>query len=171
VPEEEISEASLSAEQPQARQAARVPPPDGDSSRPRGAPGSPVEGPRQAVGLIWRIGDRATFADLAANGRRVRRGAVWLTFVASADAGPSRVAYAVGRSVGSAVVRNRLRRRLRAIIGELAQAQSPAVRPGAYLIGAGPAAASYSYEQLKASVASALSAIDSGPSGKEPDGR
>jgi ribonuclease P protein component len=48
---------------------------------------------------------------------------------------PPQVAFAVGRAFGSAVVRNRLRRRLRAL---LAATPPP---PGLYLFGAQPAAA------------------------------
>jgi ribonuclease P protein component len=56
-----------------------------------------------------------------------------------------RVAYAIGRSVGSAVTRNRLRRRLRAIIAS----QASSMPPGWYLIGATPAAASLSFAALQ----------------------
>jgi ribonuclease P protein component len=45
---------------------------------------------------------------------------------------PPRVAFAVGRSVGSAPVRNRVRRRLRA----LARDHADQLAPGWYLIGA-----------------------------------
>jgi ribonuclease P protein component len=58
----------------------------------------------------------------------------------------------VGRRVGGAVERNRLRRRLRAIAAEVA----PQLQPGAYLIGAAPEAAALSYGDLKAIVAEAL---------------
>jgi ribonuclease P protein component len=72
-------------------------------------------------------------------GRRVRGGALWCTWIADDAAVPPRVAYAIGRSVGSAVVRNRLRRRLRALAHEWARAGE--LRPGWYLVGATPAAA------------------------------
>ena len=54
------------------------------------------------------------------------------------------VAYAIGRPVGPAVVRNRIRRRLRAIVVHHADA----IRPAWYLIGVRPAAATRSYEEL-----------------------
>ena len=53
-----------------------------------------------------------------------------------------RVAYAVPRAVGPAVVRNRLRRRLRAISRELD------LPPGSYLVSTQPAAAQLDYEDL-----------------------
>lgn len=73
-------------------------------------------------------------------------------FVPGAPGDPLRVAYAIGRTVGGAVVRNRLRRRLRAIVCEL----GPLLRPGAYLIAAAPGAASSSFGELRTSVAEAL---------------
>ena len=60
--------------------------------------------------------------------------------------GPPRVAYLVGRRVGGAVARNRVRRRLRAVV----QAESAALAPAhVYLVGAGPAAATTSYRELR----------------------
>lgn len=52
---------------------------------------------------------------------------------------PPRVAYAVGKRVGTAVARNRLRRRLRSAV----KANAGRLRPGvAYLVSAGPGASS-----------------------------
>jgi RNase P protein component len=56
---------------------------------------------------------------------------------------PPRVAYALGRAIGPAVVRNRLRRRLQAL---LAGSSLPA---GLYLIGAQPIAARRSFVELE----------------------
>ena len=53
------------------------------------------------------------------------------------------MAYALGRAIGPAVVRNRLRRRLRAV---LATVELP---PGWYLIGAQPIAAQRSRSELE----------------------
>ncbi|CAN5582308.1 hypothetical protein BH20ACT2_BH20ACT2_18450 [soil metagenome] len=88
----------------------------------------------------------------------MRAGPVTVTFVADDAPTPPRVAFAVGRVVGGAVVRNRLRRRLRTVVAELAA--DPGLRSGAYLVGAGPAAVALPYEQLKASVARTLSELD-----------
>jgi ribonuclease P protein component len=76
---------------------------------------------------------------------------VAVTFL-PADDGYPRVAFAVGRRVGGAVERNRLRRRLRAIVSEAA----PGLRPGAYLVAAGPDAASLPHPELQAAVIDAL---------------
>lgn len=104
---------------------------------------------------VWRVRDRATFVELRRQGRRVRRGPVSVTFVAGGPSEPPKVAYAVGRRVGSAVRRNRLRRRLRAVVADLA----PDMRPGAYLVGAAPAAADLPFGELKAVVSQALRAV------------
>jgi len=67
------------------------------------------------------------------------------------------------------VVRNRLRRRLRAILSEHEQT----LAPGAYLIGAGSQAAGLSYADLKAVVVGAMSqlAASADPAGNDPAGR
>jgi len=66
---------------------------------------------------------------------------------------PPRVAYAVGRRVGPAVVRNRVRRRLRAVT----LAHRGELRPGgAYLFGATPAAATAPFAELDAAMAQLL---------------
>lgn len=88
----------------------------------------------------------------------MRRGPITVTWLAGAEGDPVRVAYAVGRKAGGAVVRNRLRRRLRALVHE----EQARLLPGAYLIGAAAAAAAMSYGELKITVCKALSAL-SGP--------
>lgn len=59
--------------------------------------------------------------------------------------GELRVAYSVSRKVGGAVVRNRCRRRLRAIIAETTDNLSP----GAYLVVVGPAVTGLTFAELK----------------------
>ena len=103
--------------------------------------------------MLWRIRDRGTFEALRRSQARARRGPVTVTYARSGDAPVPRVAYAVGKRVGNAVVRNRLRRRLRA-----AAAEAGELEPGAYLVAAGPAAASLPYEELKREVARAMTA-------------
>ena len=62
-------------------------------------PSASGQGPRQPVGLIWRVRDRASFRALAAGSRR-RRGVLTVTCAPAGTDGPPRVAYAVGRRVG-----------------------------------------------------------------------
>lgn len=88
------------------------------------------------------------------------------------EGSPPRFAWAVSRKVGSAVVRNRLRRRLREIVEQLARDGS--VEPGAYLVGVSPAAAERSFRELKENVAATLrAASDAGrprPDPASPEG-
>jgi ribonuclease P protein component len=64
-----------------------------------------------------------------------------------------RVAYAVGRTVGGAVVRNRVRRRLRALVAALPLA------PGDYLVSVGPEAADLPFPELRVLVTAACEAL------------
>lgn len=58
-------------------------------------------------------------------------GPLWVVFVADPFVQPPQVAFALGRALGSAVARNRARRRLRAVF----TARSDALAPGLYLVG------------------------------------
>jgi ribonuclease P protein component len=83
-----------------------------------------------------------------------------MTRVASDRGGPPRVAFAIGRPVGTAVVRNRVRRRLRA----LCQAHAREFAPGhTYLIGANPRAAVATYGELDEALGALLVATRPGP--------
>ena len=93
--------------------------------------------------MIWRIRERSAFTRLAREGRRTRAGVLWCTYIPDPIATPPRVAYALGRAIGPAVVRNRLRRQLREL---LANASLP---PGLYLLGAQPGAAQRSRVELE----------------------
>jgi len=83
----------------------------------------------------------------------VRRGPISVTFVEAGADEPPRVAYAIGRRVGGAVVRNRLRRRLRAVVAELA----PDLIPGIYLVSASPEASALSFGELRSLLSRAMS--------------
>jgi ribonuclease P protein component len=150
-----MSEANLSTEQPQAGQAARLPSPDVDARRAGHPEGSSPQGPPPAVGLIWRVDRQATFQALR-HGRRRRHGPITISWVPGDPTEPPRVAYTIGRRVGSAVVRNRLRRRLRMLMREAA----PWLRPGAYLVGASAAAAAASYAELRTAVSETLKGFE-----------
>jgi ribonuclease P protein component len=149
--EEAMSEADISTEQPEAGQEARVPPPDVDASR-AGGPARPTpQGPRSALRLIWRVERRELFLALR-SGRRGRSGPLTATHVPGDPAVPSRVAFAVGRRVGDAVDRNRVRRRLRALVREPAMP----LHPGLYLIAAGPGAIDATFDELRRDLTEAI---------------
>ena len=108
---------------------------------------------------VWRVRDRASFDALRRDGRRARRGPVSVTVTpaSGAEARP-RVAFSVNRRVGSAVVRNRARRRLRAVVDELARDGAVAGFGGTWLVSARSDLSELTVSELRAVVASALSA-------------
>jgi ribonuclease P protein component len=140
-----MREEDVPAEQPEAEEEARLPDPYADARRARRDCASSVQGPRPPVRLIWRVRDRAAFRALAAGSRR-RRGALVVTRAPLTCGGPPQVAYAVGRRAGGAVARNRLRRRLRAVVRDEAAHLEPSC---AYLVGAAPAALDLPYADLR----------------------
>jgi len=99
--------------------------------------------------LIWRIRERSAFTRIASDGRRARAGVLWCTYFLDPpdNATPPRVAFAFGRAFGPAVVRNRMRRQLRAMLRSAAfSGQLP---PGDYLFGGRPTAAGLSSIELQ----------------------
>ena len=111
-------EADLSAEQSGARSPARLPRADGDGGRPVGDPGTPGARPQEAVGVTV-LSRRKDF--LAANGgRRAPMPGFVLLVRPRGDGSPAmRVGYTVTKKIGNAVVRNRMKRRFRALAAEL----------------------------------------------------
>jgi ribonuclease P protein component len=123
--EEAMREEDVPAEQSEAEEDPRIPHSDADARRSGGHRTPAQQGSRQPLRLIWRVRDRATFRALA-RGRRRRSGILEVTTaVLGAREEPPRVAYAIGRQVGNAVVRNRARRRLRAAVREHADMLEP----------------------------------------------
>jgi ribonuclease P protein component len=162
--EEAEGEAHVSTEQPEAGQAARLSGADADPRRAGHRPGTAPEGPHPAVGLIGRIGDRATFDALRRDGRRARRDPVTVLFLPEAGVGAEggvRVAYSVGRRLGTAVERNRVRRRLRAAMRDVSR-DGDGLRPGAYLVLVRPEAGTTPYPELRRSLGEACAAVARG---------
>jgi ribonuclease P protein component len=108
--------------------------------------------PARSVG---RIQTRAAFRQLQRSRSRGSCGAVRATFVPVDDSVAGvypLVGYAIGKSCGNAVTRNRLRRRLRVAVWEGA-ADLPR---GTYLVRTDPLAASLSTADLTADLTQAL---------------
>lgn len=112
-------EAHLSAEQARAEAAARIPRPHGHQRGPQGPVSPPGQGPQAAVGLsgakpaaIGRLKARAEFLFVQ---KGVRAGGATLAMQARRRAaeGPPRIGFTATRKTGSAVIRNRARRRLK----------------------------------------------------------
>jgi ribonuclease P protein component len=109
--------------------------------------------------LIGRISDRRTFEQLARAGRSSRTRVLWCRYLSDPAATPVRVAFAVGRSYGRATERNRLRRRLRAIVAD--EAVRCDVSSGWLLIGARPNAKEHTFDELRSDVRQLLMAVSS----------
>jgi len=101
-----------------------------------------------------RLQQRADFVRVQSRGRRFRR--PHLVLLVDRDGLPSknaRVGYTVSRKVGNAVVRNRVRRRLRAIVRARPELLVP---PYDYVIIAVPAAAGAEFATLQSEVTELL---------------
>jgi ribonuclease P protein component len=109
-------EAHLSTEPSGPQAASRLPRALGDAGRPQGAGGAPRQGPQGSLRLtpLGRVTARRDY--LAANrGKRTATpGFVLIVHVRAADA-EMRAGFTVTKKIGNAVVRNRCKRRLRAL--------------------------------------------------------
>ena len=123
---EDHNEAALSAQRAQAGEETWIPFADEYSRRTRRPSFSSSEGPRPLVGVIDRLTGRGAFARLRAEGTRHGRGPIRLVSRFDPTAATARFAFAIPRSVGNAVERNRIRRRIRAVLHELHR-EDPAV--------------------------------------------
>jgi ribonuclease P protein component len=102
-----------------------------------------------------RLTSRSAFAELQRSRARASSGPVRASFVPAEDGAPDafpQVGYAIGRHCGTAVVRNRLRRRAR----EAVRAEAPTLPRGTYLLRVAPAAATVSSAAFRSDVAAAL---------------
>jgi ribonuclease P protein component len=111
-------EAHLSAEQSRPGASPRVPPPHGDCRRPQSAQRAPRSRPQEAQRLVT-LSQRADF--LAANGGRRSATPGFVLLVRERQDGDAtrRVGFTVTKKIGNAVVRNRMKRRFRALSREL----------------------------------------------------
>jgi ribonuclease P protein component len=115
-------EAHLPAQQPRPQAASRVPQPHGDGRGPKGSERPPRARPQEAQRLTT-ISKRADF--VAANaGKRATTPGFILLVRDRKDSDPSmRVGFTVTRKIGGAVVRNRMKRRFRALAREIVPAK------------------------------------------------
>lgn len=114
-------QAYFSAQQPSPGEGARVPRPDAHSRRTRYRDGSPRQGPQQALGLTHvlprahRITDSFDFRTTMRHGVRRGAGGIVVHTQRTEPRDPARFGLIVGKAVGGAVERNRVKRRLRAL--------------------------------------------------------
>lgn len=111
---------------------------------------------------VNRIRRTAEFNQAMRKGRRANEEALAVAYVRSApdtlmgEPPQPRVGFVVSKAVGGAVVRNRVRRRLR----ELSRDRLALLPPGSLLVvRAKPAAATYSYHKLAGQLDSALASV------------
>ena len=92
-----------------------------------------------------RVRTRRQFALFATPTKKGQSGPLRISFVEQPEEIPSvAVAYAISRRVGNAVVRNRIRRRLRALFDDL----DPQPQPGLYLVRCGFETGRLSYDEI-----------------------
>ena len=118
------------------------------------------------MSATWRIRERSTFAEVRRRGSRARSGPLALSWIPLAGDDPPKVAYAIGKAVGTAVVRNRVRRRLRWALDQLAGG----LPSGAYLIRVSPGAASAPASVLRTHVAALVATVARRSATAQPDG-
>jgi len=68
------------------------------------------------LGAANRLKDRADFSAVRERGRRWRSDLLILNALRRASDGPPRFGFVVSRRIGKAVIRNRVKRRLRAVV-------------------------------------------------------
>jgi ribonuclease P protein component len=146
-------EAHLPAEQSRPQAASRVPQPHGHSRRPQGAERAPRARPQEAQRLTT-IKKRGDF--LAANaGKRASTPGFILLVRDRKDSDPlMRVGFTVTKKIGGAVIRNRMKRRFRALAREIVPAKGIA---GADHVMIGrPTGIERDFGELRADLAGAL---------------
>ena len=161
-------QADVPAEQPSSAQEARLPssdaypcgsrdhrrPPWQGSSAPRGL-SDPSDGDHLVLPASNRLRRSDDFRRAVRSGRRAGRRAVVVHLFRrdEAMAEPARVGFVVNKAVGNAVLRNRVHRRLRAVLA----ARLSDLPPGSLtVVRALPASASATYDELVADVDGAL---------------
>ena len=175
-------ETDLPAECAQARQDARFPQADVDQGRSGRDPVAPGEGKAPAVGVssggpaappretrLGTVRSRKTFEALRSTPNRGRSGPVSVSFLGKPSCSEVELAFSIPRRVGNAVVRNRLRRRLKAIMGD----QVHSLPPGAYVVHAAPGSAQQSFQQLTMATGRAVERATRrpGPAPRPSEGR
>lgn len=107
-----------------------------------------------------RLRHRSDFAAALRRGRRANRGTVVVHLSRTDSTAPPKVGFVVSRAVGGAVVRNRVRRRLR----HLAREHLADLPPGSLVVvRALPAAAAAPHRRLAADLSAALAAASRRP--------
>jgi len=162
-------EAHFPAEPPCAQASPRLPRAFGDPRRPQGPGGAPRPRPQDAFGLTGReaggrglitLNRRADFLAANSGSRAPAPGFVLLVRTRDDGSDAIRVGYTVTRKIGGAVVRNRMKRRFRALAAEILPTEGV---PGADHVLIGRAGGiERPFSDLRRELSKALSRIRSG---------
>lgn len=164
-------EAHLPAEPPCAQASPRLPRPFGDTGRPQGSGRAPRPRPQDAFRLISReardiglvtLSRRADFLAANAGRRAPTPGFVLLVRERGDGSDAIRVGYTVTKKIGGAVVRNRMKRRFRALAAEILAAEGVAGADHVLIGRAG--GVERPFDDLKRELSKALSRVKSGES-------
>ena len=101
--------------------------------------------------MIAGLSSREALVLLRAEGVKVGRGPLRLQYRATLEPN-SRVAFAISRSVGGAVVRNRIRRRIQAVLRDLDRETEDLPPPGDLLIRVTAPLDGWSHAQLRSTM-------------------
>jgi ribonuclease P protein component len=107
--------------------------------------------------VILPIRARHDFQLLSRDGRRIRRSNLWCRWCPLPQRNSTHVAFAIDRAFGSAVARNRLRRRWREILRQIDR--TTPLPPGLLLIGPTPATGELTFDALRTSTAELIDAV------------
>ncbi|MDE0268446.1 MAG: ribonuclease P protein component [Acidimicrobiaceae bacterium] len=120
--------------------------------------------------MLAPVSRRSAFIRLRTTTNKVRSGPVRVAHQASSELPAA--AFTVPKSVGSAVVRNRVKRRLRAILHEIYQNTPDLFLGGDYLFMVSSSLDDFGYSKLYATVAGLLNSVKSkGSKNAEDKGR
>jgi ribonuclease P protein component len=121
---------------------------------------SPRDASPISMRVVHGVTSRRVFEELRTTNHRARGRCLSARYhPVDATTTSVEVAYAVGKQIGGAVERNRLRRRLRAIVADIA----PELPAGAFLITPTPAARDLVYTELRAELSGTLRRVTRTP--------
>ncbi|HBX09748.1 MULTISPECIES: ribonuclease P protein component [Candidatus Neomicrothrix] len=107
--------------------------------------------------MTWRLTGRQAFRSLRQAGSKGHSGPVTV-IAAPTSANRPRVAFALGKRLGPAVTRNRVRRRLRHLMADAERRGTLVTKD--YLIVGGPAISNLSFDELSTHLNNALTSAE-----------
>lgn len=96
-------------------------------------------------GVVVSLSSKKSFRKLADQGKRARSGNLSLIYRLDESQGTINVAYSVGKKVGKAVTRNKIKRRLRSLVRDY----SDQLHGGDYLVMVSPKVVNLRFSELR----------------------